>query len=119
MNSNEKLSQAEIDLFLEAYNNASGKPVEANLNDIEAAKLRNKQHGKVYKQLLSALKRYEYALESRAPYNEIQEQRRNVHFYAFKNWLMHKRLDKEQFYDLIRKEIKKRELSQLKKPGQL
>ena len=103
--SDEKLSQAEIDFIFATINSAPDDVKEIDAKDIE---LHYNQHKKLYRQLASAQKRYEFAMECGASYSEIQELRRDLHYYAFRNWLMHKWMDKEQYYALMRKEMKKR-----------
>ena len=108
MTDDEILSQTEIDFIFEAFNNAPGEVAEVSFDDKEADRLHYERHRKLYKQLVSTQKRYEDAMECRAPHSEIQERRRDLHCYAFRNWLMCRRMSKEQYYALMRKEMKKR-----------
>ena len=101
----EDLSQADIDRLMASI---GSEPSEIDADEAEAIKLHAERHRKIRKQLAYALKRYDFALQSNEPHHVIKEQRDAVHYYAFKNWLMSKRMDKDQYYALMRKEMKKR-----------
>ena len=99
------LSQYDIDRLLETINS---EPSETAIDDAEERRLYDEQHKNLGKQLASAIKRYDFALQNNEPHHVIRELREALHYYAFKNWLMSKKMDKEQYYTLIRKEMKKR-----------
>jgi len=94
MNS-EKLSQNEIDHLTQAFHSGS------DYNALEDEQAKIDRHRKLYKEYQRSVKRYFTAMENEA--------RRNMHHYAFKNWLEHRGMDRQQqYYELMRKEMKKR-----------
>ena len=101
----EDLSQADIDRLMASFGN---EPSEIAAEEAEAIKLRAERCRRLYKQLMSAIKRYGEAMENGEPEHVVRELRQAWHYYAFKNWLEKKEIDKDQYYALMRKEMKKR-----------
>ena len=98
----EKLSQSEIDLLMQSFHSGS------DYNTVEDAQTKIDRHRKLYKKLRYAIKRYYTAMENGYSFEAVNEARRNMHHYAFKNWLAHREMDRQQYYELMRKEMKKR-----------
>jgi len=98
----EKLSQNEIDHLTQAFHSGS------DYNALEDEQAKIDRHRKLYKELQRAIKRYFTAMENGYSFEVVNEARRNMHHYAFKNWLEHRGMDRQQYYELIRKEMKKR-----------
>jgi len=97
------LSQYDIDrLFENIANEPSNDGIE------ETTKKHDERLRNLGKQLASAVKRYDFALQNGEPYHIIKAHRDAMHYYAFKNWLMKRNMDKEQYYALVRKEMRKR-----------
>jgi len=104
--SGEKLSQSEIDLLTQTFHSGS------DYNALEDEQAKIDRHRKLYKELQRAIKRYFTAMENGYSFEVVNEARRNMHHYAFKNWLEHRGMDRQQYYALIRKEMKKRGMRQ-------
>jgi hypothetical protein len=94
----EQMTQDEIDALIGNVSSVE----DDHFDKKYSIRIRNK-----YRAVNAAKKRYEFALLNLS-FGEIKEARRYLHHAAFELWLANRSMTKSEYYELIKKEMKKR-----------
>ena len=100
-----QLNQHEIDLLMESINTGTDS---FDVSRVESS-LPNVLNKKI-KTVRSYISRYFFRLINASSYDEIKEARWAFHYEAFSLWCSKKGISKDDYYILMRKEMKKRNL---------
>jgi len=110
------LRQDEIDHLLESIQGTTDfQSIDDTANKINAAQ----KTEKIAKKVQALAGRLYFAMATRADFETILEARRDLHNEAFGLWCANRGIDKNDYYAIIRRELKKRGLrfTQKNPPG--
>ena len=99
----EILTQDEIDTLMSSLNSGEA---EATADRVDQGLLANTVRAK-YKTVVSAMKRYDFALECLS-FDEAREARLYFHIAVFELWLAKKNMTRKDYWRLIKREISRR-----------
>ena len=99
MQMSEKMTQEEIDRYMESINSGIPDPPPVNAKTINIEMK--------YRTLLSMIARLNYAWNNMPP-DGLAEAKRQVHHAAFNLWLANRDMTQNEYYWLMNRELKKR-----------
>jgi len=100
----EKMSQEEIDKLMQ---NIGLGEIEDPMNSIPHSVLNPEECKYKYNAIVAAKARYEHALLN-GSLDDAEEARKNLHRAAFSNWLLKHNMTKNEYYELMNRELKRR-----------
>jgi hypothetical protein len=101
----DQLNQAEIDQILQAL---EGGETSFDINQkVAAASIDNARKAKDVK---ACIERYYFAMAAKEDLYKIKEARRDLHIAGFSLWCSNRGISKDEYYSIMKKEMKKRGL---------